>query len=98
MRQELLLKMVLGTAGLIFVALVYPMVVFTAWSSLAHAALMGTQVWRGMVAGGEGIGVAVLAIIGVALLALAPGRPGLNAASQRVNSELAEGKPASKIV
>src|SRR6202453_1525329 len=45
---------------------------FTAWSSLAHAALMGTQAMRNMVARGELAGVAVLVVIGGALIALAP--------------------------
>src|SRR5580692_5760100 len=49
------------------------LIAFTAWSSFAHAALMGTQAWRNMVARGELIGVAVLVIIGAALVALAPG-------------------------
>ena len=49
-------------------------IAFTAWSSFAHAALMGTQACRNMVARGELIGVAVLVIIGVALIALAPSR------------------------
>ena len=48
------------------------LIAFTAWSSFAHAALMGTQAFLHMVARGELIGVAVLMIIGVALLALAP--------------------------
>jgi hypothetical protein len=47
-------------------------IAFTAWSSLAHAALMGTQACANMVARGELIGVGVLVIIGVALIALAP--------------------------
>ena len=105
------LKVVLVVVGVIFVALVYPMVIFireepalsmmlslyvtlgiflliaarnpsahrsliafTAWSSLAHAALMGTQAMRHMVARGELIGVAVLILIGIALLALAPAK------------------------
>ena len=49
-------------------------IAFTAWSSFAHAALMGTQACRNMVARGELIGVAVLVIIGVALIALAPSK------------------------
>jgi hypothetical protein len=49
------------------------LIAFTAWSSFAHAALMGTQAWRNMVARGELIGVAALVIIGAALVALAPG-------------------------
>jgi hypothetical protein len=48
------------------------LIAFTAWSSLAHAALMGTQAWRNMVARGELIGVAALVVIGVALIAFAP--------------------------
>ncbi|QEE30452.1 hypothetical protein FTW19_22180 [Terriglobus albidus] len=54
------------------------LIAFTAWSSLAHAALMGTQAMRHMVARGELIGVAVLILIGVALLALAPAKQTLN--------------------
>jgi hypothetical protein len=50
------------------------LIAFTAWSSLVHAALMGTQALLHMVARGELIGVAVLAIIGAALVALAPAR------------------------
>jgi hypothetical protein len=50
------------------------LIAFTAWSSLAHAGLMGTQAMRNMVARGELIGVAVLAVIGVALLVLAPAK------------------------
>jgi hypothetical protein len=106
------LKITLGTTGVIFLALTYPMILFirqqpalsmmlslyvtlgvflllairnpsahrsliafTAWSSLAHAALMGTQAMRDMIAHGELIGVAVLALIGVLLIALAPAKP-----------------------
>src|SRR5580693_349975 len=47
-------------------------IAFTAWSSFAHAALMGTQACRNMVARGELIGVAVLIVIGITLIALAP--------------------------
>ncbi len=42
--------------------------------SLAHAAVMGYQGMRHFVARGEMIGVAVLVVIGVALLALAPAK------------------------
>ena len=48
------------------------LIAFTAWSSFAHAALMGTQALRNMVPRGELIGVAVLIVIGAALIALAP--------------------------
>jgi hypothetical protein len=48
------------------------LIAFTAWSSFAHAAVMGTQAYQNMVARGELVGVAILVVIGVALLALAP--------------------------
>ena len=50
------------------------LIAFTAWSSFAHAAVMGTQALRNMIARGELIGVAVLVVIGAALLALAPAK------------------------
>jgi hypothetical protein len=50
------------------------LIAFTAWSSLVHAVLMGSQAWLNIVARGELIGVAVLAVIGVALIALAPAK------------------------
>jgi hypothetical protein len=50
------------------------LIAFTAWSSFAHAAIMGTQACRHMVARGELIGVALLVVIGVAFIALAPAR------------------------
>jgi hypothetical protein len=50
------------------------LIAFTAWSSFAHAALMGTQAMRAMVARGELAGVAVLVVIGAALIALAPAK------------------------
>jgi hypothetical protein len=111
MNRELALKIVLAVVGVLFIALIYPMIVFirqdpamsmmfslyvtlgvflllsvrnplanrsviafTAWSSFAHAALMGTQALRNMVARGELIGVAVLIVIGVLLVALAPSK------------------------
>jgi hypothetical protein len=50
------------------------LIAFTAWSSLAHAAVMTAQVLLGAVAHSEMIGNYVLAAIGVLLLALAPAR------------------------
>jgi hypothetical protein len=50
------------------------LIAFTAWSSLVHAVLMGTQAFRNMVSRDELAGVAVLAMIGVALIALAPAK------------------------
>lgn len=50
------------------------LIAFTAWSSLAHAAVMGVQAALNLIQRGELIGVAVLAVIGFTLLALAPAR------------------------
>jgi len=50
------------------------LIAFTAWSSFAHAAVMGTQAMRNMVSRGELVGVAVLVVIGVTLIALAPAK------------------------
>jgi len=48
------------------------LIAFTAWSSFAHAAVMGTQVFRNLIPRGELLGVAALIIIGLAMIALAP--------------------------
>jgi len=50
------------------------LIAFTAWSSFAHAALMGGQALRNLIARGELLGVAVLVIIGVVLIVLAPAK------------------------
>ena len=118
MNRGRVLKVVLGVVGSIFLALIYPMVVFvrqepalsmmfslyatlgiflllairnpsenrtliafTAWSSLAHAGLMGTQAFRDMVSRGELGGVAVLLIIGILLIVLAPAKQPADQAS-----------------
>ena len=52
------------------------LIAFTAWSSFAHAAIMGTQAMRDMVSREELVGVAVLVVIGIALIALAPVKQG----------------------
>jgi len=111
MRRERALKVVLVVVGLLFSALVYPLIMFvkqepalammlsvyvtlgiflllaardpsanrsliafTAWSSFAHAALMGAQAFLNLVSRGELWGVAALVIIGVALIVLAPAK------------------------
>jgi hypothetical protein len=61
------------------------LIAFTAWSSFAHAAVMGTQAMRNMVSSGEMVGVAVLIVIGLALIALAPAKQ-LAAAAPRLSS------------
>ena len=50
------------------------LIAFTAWSSLAHAAVMGLQAYRNLIARGELIGVAVLVVIGLTLIVLAPAK------------------------
>src|SRR5580704_17704433 len=50
------------------------LIAFTAWSSFAHAIVMGTQAMRDMISRGELTGVVVLIVIGGALLGLAPRR------------------------
>ena len=111
MKRERVLKVVLVIVGLLFTAMIYPLVLFvrqepalammmslyvtlaiflllaarnpsangsliafTAWSSFAHAALMAVQAFLNLIAPGELIGSAVLVVIGVALIALAPGK------------------------
>lgn len=48
------------------------LIAFTAWSSFAHAAVMGTQAYQKIIERNELIGVVVLVIIGVVLIVLAP--------------------------
>jgi hypothetical protein len=111
MHRERALKIVLMLVGLLFTAMIYPLVLFvkqepalammmslyvtlgiflmmaarnpsanrsliafTAWSSFAHAAVMSFQAFRNLIAHGELIGSAVLFVIGVTLLALAPAK------------------------
>ena len=50
------------------------LIAFTAWSSLAHAAVMAVQVLRQMIPRKDLGGVAMLAVIGVALIALMPAK------------------------
>jgi len=50
------------------------LIAFTAWSSLAHAAVMAVQAFRNVIPRGELLGVAALVIIGVSLIALAPAK------------------------
>ena len=112
MKRELALKIALAVVGLLFIALVYPMVVFirqapalsmqfslyvtlgvflllairnpsasrsviafTAWSSFAHAVVMSILGFHiPSEKTGFLIGSAILVVIGVALLALAPAK------------------------
>jgi len=57
------------------------LIAFTAWSSFAHAGVMGVQAFRNLIPRGELVGVAALAIIGVTLISLAPAKPSTEQAS-----------------
>jgi hypothetical protein len=50
------------------------LIAFTAWSSLVHAMLMAGQAFANLIARGELIGSAVLVVICVALIVLAPAK------------------------
>jgi len=50
------------------------LIAFTAWSSFVHAMLMAGQAFARLIARGELIGSAVLVVIGIALIALAPAK------------------------
>ena len=58
------------------------LIAFTAWSSLAHAAVMTVQERLHAIRHGELIGVAVFALIGVTLVVLAPGKPSAEQATE----------------
>jgi hypothetical protein len=62
------------------------LIAFTAWSSFAHAALMAVQAFLNLIARGELIGSAVLVVIGVALIALAPAKQTMERVSAAVGS------------
>jgi hypothetical protein len=57
------------------------LIAFTAWSSFAHAGVMGAQAYLNLIARGELIGVAVLIVIGLALIILAPEKQAAERAS-----------------
>jgi drug/metabolite transporter superfamily protein YnfA len=57
------------------------LIAFTAWSSFAHAAVMSYQAFRNLVARGELVGSAVLVVIGVVLIVLAPAKQPIERAS-----------------
>ena len=48
------------------------LIAFAAWSSLAHAGIMGFQVFRNLISPNELPGVIALAVIGIILIVLAP--------------------------
>ena len=118
MRRERALKVVLVLVGLLFTAMVYPLVLFVrqdpalammmslyatlgiflllasrnpsahrsliafaAWSSFAHAAVMGVQAYLNLIARRELFGVATFFVIGIVLIALAPAKKSVERAS-----------------
>jgi hypothetical protein len=50
------------------------LIAFAAWSSFAHAALMGAQSLLNLIPRSELVGVAVFVVIGIALIVLAPAK------------------------
>jgi hypothetical protein len=57
------------------------LIAFAAWSSFAHAAVMAFQALLNVIARRELIGSAVFAVIGIALVALAPAKKSMERAS-----------------
>lgn len=57
------------------------LIAFTAWSSFAHAAVMGGQAFRNLIARTELIGSAVLVVIGLVLIVLAPAKESVEQSS-----------------
>jgi hypothetical protein len=60
-------------------------IAFAAWSSFAHATVMGVQAYLGFIARRQLLGVATFIMIGVALIALAPAKP-MRQQSERVST------------
>jgi hypothetical protein len=58
------------------------LIAFTAWSSLAHAAVMSSQALLNMISRRELIGSAVFVVIGLTLIALAPAKQSVELASK----------------
>ena len=50
------------------------LIAFAGWANLAHAAVMAAQEYRNVIERKELVGVVVFAIVGVALVALAPAK------------------------
>ena len=51
------------------------LIAFAGWANLAHALVMAVQKYRHALGANELLGVAVFAVIGVVLVALAPAKP-----------------------
>ena len=57
------------------------LIAFAAWSSVAHAAVMGVQAYLNLIARRELFGVATFGVIGIALIALVPAKQSVEKAS-----------------
>jgi hypothetical protein len=64
------------------------LIAFTAWSSFVHAMLMAGQAFARLIARGELIGSAVLVVIGIALIVLAPARKSVERLSAPVTLDI----------
>jgi hypothetical protein len=62
------------------------LIAFTAWSSLAHAALMTVQAFPNFIPRRELVGVVVFILIGAALMVLAPAKQSVGQASAVVGA------------
>jgi hypothetical protein len=58
------------------------LIAFTAWSSFAHAAVMTVQAYLKIIERRELIGVAFFAVVGIALIALAPAKSAERASAE----------------
>src|SRR5229473_692233 len=50
------------------------LIAFTAWSSFDHASVIAMQAYQNVIGHGELMGVAMFAIVGIVLIALAPAK------------------------
>ena len=57
------------------------LIAFAAWSSFAHATVMGVQAYLNLIARRELLGVATFIVVGVVLIALAPAKQPVEKAS-----------------
>ena len=62
------------------------LIAFAGWANLAHAAVMTAQEYRNVIARQELMGVIVFAIVGVALVALAPAKQSAERVSAAVGA------------
>ena len=66
------------------------LIAFAGWANLAHAAVMAAQEYRNVIERRELVGVVVFAIVGVALVALAPAKQAVERTSTVVAKVVSE--------